>query len=138
MLRGYTRGRRAECCWLLRGVPFVDATNEQATLIEDEDANNSGGNDGAAVVSLQVPAQDTNAQRSEVPLADALTSRRKGGKRKRTDSETARDQLISTMTKTFEEATRSEEAVEDDISVYVNNMGRKLRKIRDERTLVTY
>ena len=40
------------------------------------------------------------------------------------------------MTKTFEEATRSEEAVEDDISVYVNNMGRKLRKIRDERTLV--
>ena len=59
-----------------------------------------------------------------------------GGKRKRTDSETARDQLISTMTKTFEEANRSEEDVEDDISVYVNNMGRKLRKISDERTLV--
>ena len=35
------------------------------------------------------------------------------------------------MTKTFEEATRSEEAVEDDISVYVNNMGRTLRKIGD-------
>ena len=44
-VRGYARGRRAECCWLQRGVPFVDATNEQATLIEDEDANNSGGND---------------------------------------------------------------------------------------------
>ena len=40
------------------------------------------------------------------------------------------------MTKTFEEANRSEEAVDDDISVYVNNMGRKLRKIRDVRTLV--
>ena len=72
MLRGYTRGRRAECRWLKRGVPFVDATNEQATLIEDEDGNNNGGNDGAAVVKLQVPAQDNNAQRSEVPLADAL------------------------------------------------------------------
>ena len=87
-------------------------------------------------MKLQVPVQDTNAQRNEVLLAEAPTSRRKGGKRKRTGSETARDQLISTMTKTFEEATRSEEAVEDDISVYVNNMGRKLRKIRDERTLV--
>ena len=106
MPRGYARGRRAECCGDIqgatelsaagcsreqRGVPLVDATNEQATLIEDEDANNSKGNDGAAVVNaavvnLQVPAQETNAQRSEVPLADALTSRRKGGKRKRTDS----------------------------------------------------
>ena len=107
-------------------MPFVDATNEQATLIEDEDANNSEGNDRAAVVNVQVPERATNAQRSEVPHAGALNSRRKGGKRKRTDSETARDQLISTMTKTFEEANRSEEAVEDDISVFVNNMGRKL------------
>ena len=107
-------------------MPFVDATNEQATLIEDDDANSSEGNDGAAVINVQVPERDTNAQRSEVPLVDTPTSRRKGGKRKRTDSETARDQLISTMTKTLEEATRSEEAVENDISVYVNNMGRKL------------
>ena len=136
MLRGYARGRRAECCGLQWGVPFVDATNEPATLIEDEDANNSEGNDRAAVVNVQDPAQATNAQRSEVLHVDAPTSRRKGGKRKRTDSETARDQLISTMTKTLEEANRSEEAVEDDISVYVNNMGRKLRKITDERTLV--
>ena len=90
----------------------------------------------AAVVNVQVPERATNAQRSEVPHADTTTSRRKSGKRKRTGSETARDQLISTMTKTFEEATRSEDAVEDDISVYVNNMRRKLRKIRDERTLV--
>ena len=44
-------------------------------------------------MKLQVPERDTNAQRSEVPLAEAPTSRRKGGKRKRTDSETARDQL---------------------------------------------
>ena len=123
-------------------VPFVDASDEhQATLVEDEDANNREVNDGAAVVNaavvnIQVPERATNAQRSEVPNADAPTSRRKGGKRKKTDSETARDQLISTMTKTFDEANRSEEAVEDDISVYVNNMGRKLRKIRDERTLV--
>ena len=122
-------------------VPFVDAADEhQATLVEDEDAN-SEENDGAAVVNaavvnVQVPERATNAQRSKVPHADAPTSRRKGGKRKRTDSETARDQLISTMTKTFEEANRSEEAVEDDILVYVNNMGRKLRKIMDERTLV--
>ena len=90
----------------------------------------------AAVVNVQVPERATNAQRSEVPHAGTPTSRRKGGKRKRTDSETARDQLISTMTKTFEEGNRSEDAVEDDISVHVNNMGRKLRKIRDERTLV--
>ena len=107
-------------------MPFIDATNEQATLIEDEDATSSEGNDRAAVVNLQVPERATNAQRSEVPHAGTPTSRRKGSKRKRTDSETARDQLISTMTKTFEEANRNEEAVEDDILVYVNNMGRKL------------
>ena len=119
--------------------PFVDAADEhQATLVEDEDANSDDGAAvvNAAVVNVQVPERATNAQRSEVPHADAPTSRRKGGKRKRTDSETARDPLISIMTKTFEEANRSEEAVEDDISVYVNNMGRKLHKIMDERTLV--
>ena len=52
-------------------MPFVNATNEQATLIDDEDANNSSdGNDRAAVANLQVPAHDSNAQRSEVSLAD--------------------------------------------------------------------
>ena len=104
-------------------VPFVDAADEhQATLVEDEDANSDDGAAvvNAAVVNAQVPERAINAQRREVPHADAPTSRRKGGKRKRTDSETARDQLISTMTKTFEEANRSEEAVEDDISVAIH------------------
>ena len=52
------------------------------------------------------------------------------------DNETAQAELISAMTKTFEEANRNEEAVEDDISVYVNNMGRKLKKVSDEKMLV--
>ena len=122
--------------------PFVDAADEhEAALLDDEDANNSEDTDraavvNAAVVNVLVPERATTAPRSEVPHPDAPASRRKGNKRKRTDSETARDQLITTMTKTFEEANMSEDTVEDDISVYVNNMGRKLRKIRDERTLV--
>ena len=132
----------AGCSGEQQEVVVPDAADEhEAALLDDEDANNSEDTDRAAVVNaavgnILVPERATNTQRSEVPHPDAPTSRRKGSKRKRTDSETARDQLIATMTKTFEEANRSEEAVEDDISVYANNMGRKLRKIRDERTQV--
>ena len=135
--QGATELSVAGCSWEQQEVVVPDAAHEhEAALLDDEDANNSEDTDRAAVVNVQVPERATNAQRSEVPHPDAPTSRRKGSKRKRTDSETARDQLITTMTKTFEEANWSEDAVEDDISVYVNNMGRKLRKIRDERTLV--